>query len=123
MLPGSYPAVAGVIALATLAVAAAVTGLAAVIPRVGLGLGAAVMMLLANPWSGAASAAEMLPRPWGTAGQDLPAGATATLLRSATFFDGAGAGTPLAVLLIWTSYGLILLAAGTRRHQPPGWSS
>ena len=119
VLPGSYPAVAGTIALATLAVAASVTGLAAAIPRAGLGLGAAVMMLLANPWSGAASAAEMLPRPWGTAGQDLPAGATATLLRSATFFGGAGAGTPLTVLLIWTSYGLILLAAGTRRHQPP----
>ncbi|MGH3378778.1 MAG: hypothetical protein ACRDP6_29030 [Actinoallomurus sp.] len=119
VLPGSYPAVAGTIALATLTVAASVTGLAAAIPRAGLGLGAAVMMLLANPWSGAASAAELLPRPWGTAGQDLPAGATATLLRSATFFGGAGAGPPLTVLLIWTSYGLILLAVGTRRHQPP----
>jgi hypothetical protein len=119
VLLASYPALAGMIALSTLAVAASVAGLGAAIPRAGIGLGAAVMMLLANPWSGATSAPEMLPRPWGTIGQDLPAGAAATLLRSVTFFDGAGAGTPLTVLLIWTSYGLILLAAGTRRHQPP----
>ncbi|MGI8335060.1 hypothetical protein ACRYCC_34345 [Actinomadura scrupuli] len=119
VLPGSFLALAGTIALVTLTVSASVSGLGAAIPRAGFGLGAAVMMLLANPWSGATSAAEMLPRPWGTIGQDMPAGAAVTLLRSVAFFDGAGAGRPLAVLLIWTSYGLIMLAAGTRRHQRP----
>ncbi|MGI8335058.1 hypothetical protein ACRYCC_34335 [Actinomadura scrupuli] len=117
VLPGSFPAVAGAIALSTFAVSVSVAGLTAAIPRAGLGLGAAVMMLLANPWSGAASAAEMLPRPWGTVGQGLPAGAAATLLRSVTFFDGAGAGAPLAVLLIWISYGLVLLAAEQRLRR------
>jgi hypothetical protein len=70
-------------------------------------------LLLGNPLSGLNSAPEMLPSGWGTLGQWLPQGATATLLRSTAFFDGAGATTAIAVLTCWTvaGIGLIVLAA------------
>lgn len=73
------------------------------------------MMLVANPLSGATSAPELLPRPWGAIGQAMPAGAGGTLLRSVAFYDGARSGTPLTVLLIWSAAGLLLLGAGALR--------
>ena len=54
-------------------------------------LGALLALLLGNPLSGLTSAPELLPSGWGALGQWLPQGATATLLRSTAFFDGAGA--------------------------------
>ncbi len=66
-LPGNWWAVAGAFALATLAVSGAVAGLAALLGRPGLGLGALLVMLVGNPFSGAASAPEMLPEPAGRA--------------------------------------------------------
>ncbi|MEV0404295.1 hypothetical protein [Actinoallomurus sp. NPDC050550] len=117
VVPGSYVTVAGVIGLTSLAVASAVAGLGAVLGRAGIGLGAVTMMLLANPLSGVTSAPELLPRPWGTIGQDLPAGAGGTLLRSVAFFDGARAGGPLTVLLVWSAAGLLLVGAGVLRNR------
>jgi hypothetical protein len=73
VLPGPYLTVAGVVALAVLVVIGAITGLASVVGRPGLG-GGALIMLLGNPLSAAASAPELLPQPWGTIGQLLPAG-------------------------------------------------
>jgi hypothetical protein len=116
-LPGTYLTVAGVAALGSLAVAASVTGLGAVLGRPGIGLAALTMLVLGNPLSGATSAPELLPQPWGAVGQALPPGATATLMRSATFFDGAGAAAPLTVLLIWAGAGLLLTAAGVFRAR------
>jgi hypothetical protein len=73
VLPGNYYAVAAVTGLIALAVSAAVAGLGAAAARAGrsaagLGLGAATMMVLGNPFSGATSAPEMLPGPWGQIG-------------------------------------------------------
>ncbi|MFB4315390.1 hypothetical protein [Actinomadura sp. 21ATH] len=117
VLPGSYAAVAGVMALAILAVSGTVTGLAAVLGRPGIGLGALTLLLLGNPLSAAASAPELLPQPWGELGQLLPPGAAATLLRSVAFFDGAGAGGALTVLLVWAGAGLLLLGIGGLRGR------
>ncbi|MEW2352755.1 hypothetical protein [Spirillospora sp. NPDC029432] len=117
VLPGSYPAVAAVMALTILAVSGTVTGLAAVLGRAGIGLGALTLLLLGNPLSGATSAPELLPQPWGDLGQLLPPGAAATLLRSVAFFDGAGAGGALTVLLAWAAAGLLLLGAGALRGR------
>ena len=66
-------------------------GLGSLFGRVGLAVGALLALLLGNPLSGLNSAPEMLPSGWGALGQWLPQGATATLLRSTAFFDGAGA--------------------------------
>jgi hypothetical protein len=79
---------------------------------IGLALGAATVVLLGNPLSGLASAPELLPSGWGTLGQLLPPGATGTLLRSVSWFDGAGAGTPLLVLSTWCLAGLLLIGVG-----------
>jgi hypothetical protein len=120
VLPGPYALVAGVIGLATLAVSGTVAALGAVLGRTGLGVGAAAMMLLANPLSGVSSAPELLPSPWGAIGQAMPAGAGGTLLRSVAFFGGAGAGGPLTVLLAWSGGGLLLLAAAALRGRRDG---
>jgi hypothetical protein len=115
VLDGSWWAEAGVIALGIAAVGLTLVGLDALFGLVGLGLGAAVIMLIGNPFSGMTSAPEMLPTGWATLGQWLPPGATGTLLRSVTFFDGAGGMTALWILLGWVALGLLLAALGARR--------
>lgn len=117
ILAGSYVAVAGVVALGIAAVALPVLGLASLLGPAGIGLGAAVMMLLGNPLSGAATAPEMLPEGWGALGRLLPPGATGTLLRSVAFFDGAGAARPLLILATWAVAGATLIALATLRKR------
>jgi hypothetical protein len=113
----------GVVALGMAAIALFVLGLHSLAGTAGLGLGAATVLLLGNPLSGLASAPELLPGGWGTIGQLLPPGATGTLLRSVSWFDGAGAGAPLLVLSSWCAAGLALLAVSAvvarRREAAP----
>ncbi|MET7294665.1 ABC transporter permease [Streptomyces griseoloalbus] len=123
-VPGNWWAVAGTFALAALAMGAAVAGLAGLLGRAGIGLGAFVIMLLGNPFSGASSAPEMLPEPAGAIGQWLPPGAGVSLLRSVSFFDGAAAAGPALTLAWWAALGLgaVLLAGAlkerTRNAEP-----
>ncbi|WP_218005831.1 hypothetical protein [Actinomadura hibisca] len=117
LLPGSYWAIAAVIALTLLAVTGTVAGLAAAVGRAGIGIGALTLLLLGNPLSGATSAPEMLPEPWGALGQLLPPGAAATLLRSVAFFDGAGSAGPIAVLAVWAAAGFALIGVGVLRGR------
>lgn len=126
VLPGTYYTVAAVTGLTALAVAAAVAGLGSAAGRAGragagLALAAATMMVLGNPLSGAASAPELLPRPWGQLGQWLPPGAGATLLRAVDYFAGARSAGLWATLAIWAAAGLALVAlsaARTRSRAP-----
>jgi hypothetical protein len=106
IVEGNWLANTGAFALTLLAIAAAMTGLYALFGRVGLGIGALVMIFIGNPFSAAATAPELLPEPVGDLGQLLPPGAGANLLRSTGFFDGAGAGEHLAVLAVWAAAGL-----------------
>jgi hypothetical protein len=111
----------GVVALGMAAIALVLLGLHALFREIGLALGAAVVVLLGNPLSGLTSAPELLPSGWGTLGQLLPPGATGTLLRSVSWFDGAGAGRPVLVLTTWCAAGLVLLGAGAlvaHRRRP-----
>jgi hypothetical protein len=114
VLDGGWWAEAGVIALGIAAVGATLVGLEALFGFVGLVLGAAVLMLIGNPFSGMTSAPEMLPTGWSTVGQWLPPGAAGTLLRSVSFFDGAGGARPLLILAGWVVFGLLLAALGSR---------
>ena len=114
-LPGSWPAIAGIAGLAVVAVAAPVAGLASRLGPPGIGIGAALMMLIANPWSGVTSAPELLPEPAGVIGQWLPTGAAGSALRSVAFFDGAAIAGPLVVLGAWALAGLALVAAARAR--------
>ncbi|MFJ4623367.1 ABC transporter permease [Streptomyces sp. NPDC088812] len=106
VLPGDWWAEAATFGLSTLAVSAAVAGCAALLGPAGIGLTAFTVMFLGNPFSGAASAPEMLPEPVGTVGQWLPPGAGTTLLRSVSFFDGAAATGPALTLTWWAALGL-----------------
>jgi len=117
LLGGTYLAGSAAIALFTTAIAATVVGLAAVVGRAGIALGALLVFVLGNPLSGLATAPELLPQPWGQLGQFLPLGAGATVLRSAAFFDWAGAGRGVLVLSAYVIVGLILVVAGSVRRS------
>lgn len=104
--------VAGVVALAVLAVSGAVTGAHAVLGRVGVAVVAPAILLLGNPLSAAATGPQMLPAGWASLGQALPPGALVQALRSVAFFGGAAAGFPLMVLGVWAACGVALVAAG-----------
>ncbi|MGD0705466.1 MAG: hypothetical protein ABSA02_36985 [Trebonia sp.] len=123
IFPGGYLTLAGVIGLIALAVAATVTGLGSLAGRrgravVGIALGAVITFALGNPFAGATSAPELLPRPWGAIGQWLPPGAGATLLRAVEYFNGARDGEPWAVLGAWAGGGiaLIMFSGALARH-------
>ncbi|GAB2730610.1 ABC transporter permease [Streptomyces bullii] len=114
VLTGDWWAEAAAFGLSTLAVGGAVAGLGALAGTAGAGIMAAVVMLLGNPFSGAASAPHMLPEPAGAIGQWLPPGAGATLLRSVAYFDGAAATGPALTLAWWAALGLgAVLLGGT----------
>ena len=112
--------VAAGLALGVLAAGLTMLGLGSLFGRVGLAMGALLALLLGNPLSGLNSAPEMLPSGWGELGQWLPQGATATLLRSTAFFDGAGSITPILILTCWVLAGtaLIVFAALRQRATP-----
>jgi hypothetical protein len=115
VIRGSWLANAGALSLAVLAIAATVAGLEALIGPPGIAVAALLMVLIGNPFSGIASAPEMLPRPAGTIGQLMPPGASGNLLRSTAFFDGAAAAGHAAVLAAWALLGLCALAVAARR--------
>jgi hypothetical protein len=113
--------VAAGVTLGLLAAGLSMLGLGSLFGRAGLAVGALLALLLGNPLSGLNSAPEMLPSGWGTLGQWLPQGATATLLRSTAFFDGAGATTAIVVLTCWAVAGatLIVIAAVRQGSSVP----
>jgi hypothetical protein len=121
VVEGDWAANAAALSLIVLAMAAIVAGLEALLGRAGTILAALTMILIGNPFSGAASSPELLPQPTGAIGQLLPPGAGASLLRSTGFFDGAAAGGHLAVLAAWVLAGLaavVLVAARARDRIP-----
>ncbi|SNT55712.1 hypothetical protein SAMN05421812_109262 [Asanoa hainanensis] len=83
----------------------------------GIAIAALTLILLGNPLSGQSSAPEMLPHPWGALGQLLPPGATGTLLRNVSFFDGAAIARPISVLVAWALLGLAAYYLAGRRHK------
>ncbi|NES26603.1 hypothetical protein GCE86_29345 [Micromonospora terminaliae] len=114
VLDGDVWREAAAMGLFALAAAGTVAGLGALLGAPGIGLGALLVFLVGNPLSAVAAAPELLPQPWGAVGQYLPVGAGGTLLRSAAFFDGAGAGRPAAVLAGYALVGLALVLVGRR---------
>ncbi|MGK5113812.1 hypothetical protein [Geodermatophilus sp. CPCC 205506] len=124
-LGGGWWTVTGVVALGIAATALVLLGLESLAGTPGFAVGAATVVLLGNPLSGIATAPELLPSGWGTLGQLLPPGATGSLLRSVSWFDGAGGGTPVLVLTAWVVAGLVLCAIGAAvaRRRPPAPSA
>ncbi|MFJ8886681.1 ABC transporter permease [Streptomyces sp. NPDC102402] len=119
VITGDWWAEAGTIGLTVLAIGAPVAGLAALIGAPGIGVGALLMVLLGNSFSGVTSAPEMLPEPVGAIGQWLPPGAGGSMLRSVAFFDGSAAGGAALVLAAWALLGLVAVVAGGRTRPVP----
>ena len=107
------------LAAGVLATSLLLLGLSAIGGRIGLGIGAAVLLLFAAPLSGLTTAPEWLPNPWGVVGQLLPPGANASLLRSTAYFDGHGFASDTLVLLAWGLVGLLLIGLGTLLKSTP----
>ncbi|MFE7382867.1 ABC transporter permease [Streptomyces zhihengii] len=120
VLDGDWWAEAGALGLTVLAVGSAVAGLAALLGTPGVGLGALLMVLIGNPFSGAASAPELLPEPAGALGQWLPPGAGASLLRSVAYFDGRASGGAALTLTLWVVLGFTAVLAGARLRARTG---
>ncbi|MFF3324881.1 ABC transporter permease [Streptomyces sp. NPDC002889] len=119
VLTGDWWAEAGVLALTALAISATVAGFGALMGTRGIAVGALLMVLIGNPFAGAATAPELLPEPAGAIGQWLPPGAGATALRSVAYFDGSGAGAELLTLSVWAALGLTAVLLGGRRAERP----
>jgi hypothetical protein len=115
VIRGGWLANAGTISLAVLAIAATVAALMAWMGPPGIAVGAVLMALVGNPFSGIGSAPELLPSAAGTIGQLMPPGAAGSMLRSTAFFDGADAAPHAAVLVAWALPALIALAIAARR--------
>ncbi|MEH0820866.1 hypothetical protein [Micromonospora sp. CPCC 205714] len=115
VIGGDLVAEGAAVGLFALAAAGTVAGLGALLGAPGLGVGALLVFLLGNPLSAVSAAPELLPQPWGAVGQFLPVGAGGTLLRSAAFFDGAGAGRSVAVLTGYAVAGLALVLVARSR--------
>ena len=107
-LQGDYWVNAAAIALAIGAIGATITGLAGLIGRAGIGVGAAFTMLVANPISAATIPVEFIAAPWGAIGQRLPPGAAATLIRDLSYFPAADVAGAWALLAVWMLVGLAL---------------
>lgn len=117
MLHGVYGTIDGSVFLEWLAVTVGIAatslftaGLASLIGVAGVGVGAVLTILVANPLSGLATGPWLLPAGWATLGQLMPIGATGFLVRSLAFFDGAGATRAWWVLICWVVFGLCMLA-------------
>jgi hypothetical protein len=100
------------LSLTVLAIGATAAGLLALVDVAGLGVAAALMVFVGNPFSGVTSAPELLPNAIRHLGQALPPGAGANLLRSTAYFDGHGAAGHLAVLITWAVLGLAAIVIG-----------
>ncbi|MFF1464420.1 ABC transporter permease [Streptomyces sp. NPDC058330] len=117
-LAGGWWTEAGAVGLTVLAIGAAVAGLAALLGTRGIGLGAVLIVLLGNSFSGVTSAPELLPEPVGAIGQWLPPGAGGSLLRSVAFFEGNAAGGSVLTLTLWALLGLTAVVLGGGRKRP-----
>ena len=117
VLTGSWLANAAVLTLVCLAVAAGTAGLAALLGAAGVALAAVVVFFFGFPFSGATTAWQLVPTPWGQIAQYLPVGAANTAVRSVAYFSGSGSAAALGVLVAWAAVGLLLagLLRG-RRH-------
>ncbi|MGP5623328.1 ABC transporter permease [Candidatus Corynebacterium faecigallinarum] len=113
----NYWATSGVLALGIAATSLFVIGLQALFGYAGLGIGALITILIANPLSGLTAGPDWLPSPWGTIGQFLPIGAAGDATRSVAFFDGAAILQPILVMLGWVVLGIALIGVAAARGR------
>ena len=116
-LTGSWPANEVVVTLGAGAIAAVTCGLASIAGLAGVIVTLLVAWFFGFAFSGATTAWQLMPSPWGQLAQYLPVGATNTGLRSVAFFGGAKAAGPLAVLAAWALAGFTLTLVRRSRRE------
>ncbi|MFF8401053.1 ABC transporter permease [Streptomyces sp. NPDC015684] len=116
-LPHGHLATWASLALTILAISATTAGVVALVGPAGLGLSAALMVFVGNPFSGSTSAPELLPKAVDEIGQWLPPGAGASLVRDAAYFDGNDTAGHIAVLTLWGVLGLAAVLFGHRKSS------
>ena len=117
LLQGDWLLNAAALGLGMTATAAFITGMNAVFGRPGLGIGAIVTILIANPIAGATAPWQFLPEPWGLIGQYFVPGAASNLLRSLSYFPEAPTAMQWTILACWTVGGILLTLIGHFRDQ------
>jgi hypothetical protein len=116
-LPGSFFALAGVMALTILAISVCTAGLQAVLGKAGVPLAALVFLFIGSPASGNGSAPQLLPNFWRQIGQYLPLGANGSSLRNTSYFDGNAVSKPLLVLSVYVLLGAALVVVADVRGK------
>jgi hypothetical protein len=97
------------LALASAAVGAVVAGMGRLLGRPGVAIAALVAVLLDLVCSGGPIGSALLPDAYRALAPAMPAGQVYSGIRGALYFDGAGVGEPIFVLLLWLLAGLVLL--------------
>jgi hypothetical protein len=120
-LPGEHFETWAALSLTILAISAPTAGLISMLGGAGLGISAAIMVFVGNPFSGVTSAPQLLPGGVDHLGQWLPPGAGSNLLRSTAYFAGDGGGGHLAVLITWTLLGFVAIVVG--HHTSPRFAA
>jgi hypothetical protein len=92
-------------------------GLSRLIGLAGMAPLAILLMFVGNPLAGLAAGPDWLPSPWGTIGQLMPPGASGTVVRSVSYFDGQGAGMAWVVLICWVLVGLAITALAAAKER------
>lgn len=113
-IDGGFWMTAGALSLGIVAISLTLIGAKDLFGFAGLGVAGFLLLFISNPLSGIATGPQWLPAPWGAIGQMMPIGAAGTAMRSAVFFDGAGAGQAVIVLICWAAAGLVMSALGDR---------
>lgn len=119
---GPYPAVAGIVALFSLAVSVPTAGLSR-FRRPAVALAVVIFVVLGISSSGGPSGlGAFSPGFFRAIDTALPVGAAATVLRNTVYFHGHATTDGLGVLAAWAVGGLAVLAATGRIRQlrPPG---
>jgi hypothetical protein len=106
------------LSLTMLAICAPTAGLLAHAGPPGIGVAAAVMVFVGNPFSGVTSAPQLMPSAVDHIGQLLPPGAGASLVRNAAYFNGSDSAGHLLVLGLWSAFGLAAVFLGRPARTP-----
>lgn len=115
---GHYAAVAGIVALFSLAVAAPTAALGRIFPPL-VSAGVLVFIMFGIPASGGpASLGRFGPGFLRALHPALPLGAGADAVRGAVYFDGYGTAGPLWVLTAWAAAGMVALTLAVLLRRP-----
>ncbi len=113
---GNYWLTSAAVATGILAISFPALGLEQRLGYAGLGIMGVLLIFLSNPLSGLATGPQWLPG-WAAFGQLLPIGAAGSAIRSAVYFDGAGATLGWVVLACWALAGLAVGLIPSRRAK------